>query len=134
MSKLNPETLVIKVLGFLHIALGLYTAVRASSRIPNIANEPLWGSEVFLLILGYGLFSLPLILGGIGLITFKNRARVFLVFYDFLILLIVAVPLIQIALQGPKFHKYWVDVFLYASIPLLIVIYLWLPSVKRYFH
>lgn len=131
MPKLNPDTLVIKVLGFLHIALGLYAALKTTL---YIRNEPFSGFTVFFLIFIFSLFGLPLILGGVGLVTFKNRARVFLVFYDFLILLVVAAPLIQIALQGPKFHKYWVEVFLKTSIPLLIVIYLLLPSVKRYFR
>lgn len=131
MSKFNPNILVIRFLGFLNIAFGLYAALRTTLQLRNEFSS---GFEVFPIIIGYGFFSLPLILGGIGLIAFKNRARVFLIFYYLLILLAISAPFIQVSLQGPAFHKYWVNVFLNASIPLLVVIYLLLPYVKRYFH
>lgn len=131
MSKLNLNMPVVKFLGFLHIAIGLYAALRITLQLRNAFSS---GSGVSFAVVGYGFFSLPLILGGIGLIAFKNVARVFLIFYYLLILLAISAPRIQIALQGSAFHKYWLNVLLNAVIPLLMVIYLLLPSVKRYFH
>lgn len=131
MSKPNLNVLVIKFLGFLHIVLGLYTVLKTTLLLRNEFSS---GSGVSFMVIGYGIFSLPLILGGTGLIIFKNRARIFLIFYDLLILLALTAPIIYIFLQGPAYHKYWVELFLRASVPLLVVIYLLLPSVKRYFH
>ena len=130
MSKLNLNMPVVKFLGFLHIAIGLYAALRITLQLRNAFSS---GSGVSFAVVGYGFFSLPLILGGIGLIVFKNVARVFLIFYHILILLALTAPFIQIALQGATYHKYWFDVFMRAVIPLSVVIYLLLPSVKRYF-
>ncbi len=131
MPKLNPHMSVIKTLGFLHIIFGVFAVLRITLQL---RNEPASGSVVSTIIVGYGFFGLPLIIGGIGLITFKNVARIFLIFYYLLIFAALSAPIIQICLQGPAYYRYWVDVFWKAIIPCSIVIYLLLPSVKRYFH